>query len=328
MRAFAYRLLEAASTMPERTFRISEGLRLRVAAEGESGARWLRGLGARVAALERAWDVRIGDSFEGGSESLVLSATCGDGAAAILKLGLPGTSNLAQEAHVYRIAAGRGYANLLAHDDEHNALLLERLGRPVADLGLPLRTEQELICQTLHEAWIALTDASGLMTGADKARWLAQFIAKTWSALDVPCPRSTIDLALEYADDRLRAYDPAKCLLVHGDGHEYNTLLSPDPPVDGVRRCKFIDPDGLFAEPAYDLGVLMRGGNDELLEGDAIALGHARCAALSAWAGVEPTPIWQWGFIERVSTGLLMTQLGMDGGRETLAIAQQWALAV
>ena len=94
---------------------------------------------------------------------------------------------------------------------------------------------------------------------------------------------------------------------------------------DEALRCKFVDPDGLFADPAYDLGILMRGWNDDLLAGDALALGRARCALLAALTGVDEEPIWQWGFIERVSTGLLLTQLGLPDARDTLAIAEHWA---
>ncbi len=305
-------------------FQLTEALRLRARADGESGARWIDGLGEQVASLERDWDIHASDSLAGGSESLVLDVMRADGTPAILKLGLPGTSDLTHEANVYHIADGRGYAKLLAHDAERNALLLERLGRAVGDLGLPVRTQLELICATLPHAWVSLGGAAGLMTGAAKARWLADFIARTFSALEGPCSRATIDRALAFAEDRERAHAPSNCVLVHGDCHEHNTLLLPG---IGGHRCKFVDPDGLFAEPAYDLGILMRGFDDALLAGDVLQLGRARCAWLSGRTGVDETAIWQWGYIERVSTGLLMTQLGMPDGRDTLAIAERWSLS-
>ena len=304
-----------------RSFQLTDALRLRVRAQGESGVRWIRGLDECVSSLERDWQIRVGESLAGGSESLVLQATCADGALAIVKVGLPGSADLAQEARVYRIARGRGYATLLAYDASRNALLLERLGRPIAELGLPVRAQLEQICATLRIAWIPLPGASGLMTGAEKARWLARFIVETAAALTNACHSRVIDRALLFADARERAHAPANCVLVHGDCHEYNTLSR----VDGASGYKFVDPDGLFAEPAYDLGILMRGWNDEMLAGDALALGRARCVGLSGLTGVDEEPIWQWGFIERVSTGLLMTQLGMTDGRVTLEIAERWS---
>jgi streptomycin 6-kinase len=311
--------------MTTRSFQLTDALRLRAQTHGESGAAWIRGLDACVTGLERDWRIRVGESLAGGSESLVLNATRADGTPAILKVGLPGSADLAAEARVYRIANGRGYAALLAHDDARNALLLERLGRPIAELGLTIRAQLELICSTLHTAWIALNGANGMMTGAEKARWLADFIVATAATLDQPCDRVVLDRALAFAAARERAHDPANCVLVHGDCHEYNTLLCADALADGALRCKFVDPDGLFADPAYDLGILMRGWNDELLAGDALALGRGRCALLAALTGVDEDAIWQWGFIERVSTGLLLTQLGLPDARDTLAIAEHWA---
>jgi hypothetical protein len=35
--------------------------------------------------------------------------------------------------------------------------------------------------------------------------------------------------------------------------------------------------------------------------------------------------IWQWGFVERVSTGLYSMQLGHDGAGEFLEVADRWA---
>ena len=35
--------------------------------------------------------------------------------------------------------------------------------------------------------------------------------------------------------------------------------------------------------------------------------------------------IWQWGFVERVSTGLYSMQLGHDGAGEFLEVADRWS---
>jgi streptomycin 6-kinase len=41
--------------------------------------------------------------------------------------------------------------------------------------------------------------------------------------------------------------------------------------------------------------------------------------------GVDETAIWQWGFVERVSSGLHVMSLGLSGGDEFLAVADRWA---
>lgn len=116
------------------------------------------------------------------------------------------------------------------------------------------------------------------------------------------------------------AYSPNNSVLVHGDAHADNALL-----VDGeTLRCKFIDPDGLYAEKACDLAVPMRDWSHELLAGDTVRRGRARCELLAELSGVDERAIWQWGFIERVSTGLVMLEIGMKSeGSEALAVADR-----
>ena len=71
---------------------------------------------------------------------------------------------------------------------------------------------------------------------------------------------------------------------------------------------KLVDPDGLEAEPEYDLGIIMREDPVELLRGDPMG----RAERLAARSGLDATAIWEWGVVERVSTGLLGTQVGLQ----------------
>ncbi len=50
----------------------------------------------------------------------------------------------------------------------------------------------------------------------------------------------------------MAAHDDERAVLVHGDVHEWNALQAPG------GGFKLVDPDGLLAEPEYDLGVVMR----------------------------------------------------------------------
>jgi streptomycin 6-kinase len=56
--------------------------------------------------------------------------------------------------------------------------------------------------------------------------------------------------------------------------------------------------------------------------------GAARSAAqrlLGHLTGVDPQAIWEWGFVERVSTGLLAMQVGAEQvGRQLLKVAHHW----
>lgn len=111
-------------------------------------------------------------------------------------------------------------------------------------------------------------------------------------------------------------------MLAHGDAHPWNTLLVPN---DAPRRFKFVDPDGLFIERAYDLAIMMREWTSELCAGDPLVLGSRRCRRIAELTGVDPEPIWQWGFIECTSTGLLCLKIGYEGAHQMLAVADAWA---
>ena len=69
----------------------------------------------------------------------------------------------------------------------------------------------------------------------------------------------------------------------------------------------------------------MREWSADLLAGDPLRRGWARCHRLAALSDVDPDAIWAWGFVERVSTGLLCLKHGMDEGRPMLAVADAWA---
>ena len=69
----------------------------------------------------------------------------------------------------------------------------------------------------------------------------------------------------------------------------------------------FVDPDGFVADRAYDLGVAMRDWSERLLEPQTLAgLPRISARTLAERSGVDATRIWEWGFIERVSTGLYL----------------------
>ena len=300
---------------------LPDATRMRAEAMDEPGRRWMAALDASMAHLEEAWDARFGAVLRGGSESLVAEATLADGRGAVVKLGLPAYGDLSGEARVYRLAAGRGYAELLAWDPSVNALLLERLGAPLREASPTTESQLAALCRTLEDAWTALPDAEGLMTGAEKARWLKDFIEEKWSALGRPCERAARDRALSFAEEREDAFTPADAVLVHGDAHAENALLAPSLPGG---RFKFVDPDGLHAEKACDLAVPMREYSAELLAGDTERLARERCETLAAATDVDATAIWQWGYMERVSTGLTMLDIGMrEEGLESLAVADR-----
>jgi streptomycin 6-kinase len=177
-------------------------------------------------------------------------------------------------------------------------MLLERLGPNLAELGLAVPQILDAIASTLRSFWRPVADADGLRTGADKAVWLSRYIQTTWDDLDRPCERAVIDRALTYCDRRAAAFDPERAVLVHGDAHGWNTLQA------GSDTYKFVDVEGLWSEREHDLAVAMREYNEPLMLGDTPRLVRDRAELLAQRCGVDARTVWEWGFIERVSTGL------------------------
>jgi streptomycin 6-kinase len=306
-------------------FDVPDTVRRKALGLGAPGANWLANLDRIVRELASEWELLIGRVLPGGTEALVAEARTAEGEDAVLKIPVPGLDRTNRELGTLLAAQGRGYVRVFRYDASRGALLLERLGPQLAELGLPIETQIEAICCTLNEAWLQPPDDTPYESGAAKARNLASFIEATWRELGEPCTARAVDTALRFAAIRGEAFDPATAVLAHGDAHAWNTLAVPG---TVPLRFKFVDPDGLFIERAYDLGISMREWGAELLAGDPLALGRRRCHLLSRLTGVEPEPIWQWGFVERVSTGLLLLKLGLDAvAQEFLAVADVWASA-
>lgn len=294
---------------------------------GPVGEAWLAGLEGLRDELAHQWGLSFGDPMHGGSEALVLPATRADGTRAILKAIVPGSETWESEVAVLIAADGKGYARVLEHDAGRRAVLLERLGPTLRSLGYSTETQLRILCRAMTAAWRRPPPGLHLMNGAEKADGLAEFIDQMVAAVGLACEQRTIDLARKYCRRRRAAFDPATAMLCHGDAHADNLLFpGSDPP-----EFRFIDPDGLFIEPAYDAGLPLREYNEELLGGDAYALGRARAALLAELTGVDLEAAWEWGFTERVTTGLLLVHLGaadgVRGGRATLAIADAWSAA-
>lgn len=279
----------------------------RVAGAGQ----WINDLPGIIARLEQEWSIAVGRPYDGGTEAFVAEAALRDGTPAVVKLLIPGAAdNARNEITALRLADGQGCARLLREDAARGALLLERLGRSLHDLALPIAQRREILCATAAGLWRPAAGC-GLPTGADKGRWLADFIAVTWEELGHPCSERAVAYALACAESRIAAHRDERAVLVHGDVHQWNVLEAPG-------GFKLIDPDGLLAEAEYDMGIVMREDPRQLMRGDP----RDRARWLARRCGLDPTAIWEWGVVERVSTGLLCTRIDLQpAGREMLGAA-------
>lgn len=312
--------------MSGREIKISENVHHKVAALGKVGARWLAELPALVEQIEQDWQIKVGQTLHGGSEAFVALVTTAEGEKAVLKVSIPSTEVSIipdRESLVLRLGAGYGYAHLLRYDTNRRALLLEALGPKLEDLNFSSRAQLEIICATLQKSWVRVPPETPLPDGVEAGNWHHNFMTTLWQKLNRPGSEAVFETGLRFSENRARAYDPSTAVLVHGDAHSNNVLQVPGEST----RFKLIDPDGVIAEPACDLGVLMREWPDELLV-NPVKVGRERCELLAELTGVDPNAIWEWGFIQVVSTGLLFLSIGQTlPGQKLLSIADAWTRA-
>ena len=303
-------------------------VRQRAAHLGAPGAAWLAGLPELVAELETRWSITVGRPLPGGTAAFVAQARTAEGDAVVLKIEPPDPDlHPAGQLRTLEAARGQGYAQLLAHDLEHRALLIEALGPRLSTLGLPPERQLDILGALLARAWqVPRPDGATLQQAQEKALVLAHLVRTLWTDLGRPCSEDVVDLALTYARRRRDATDLDRAVVVHGDPHPDNALQVLTARAGAEAGFVFVDPDGFLADPAYDLGVVLRGWCDELLAGDAAQTARRYCRLLAQQTGADETAIWEWGFLERVSTGLYLLRLeAYDLGRRYLESAERLA---
>lgn len=296
--------------------RLQPLVRARVTGLGDVGAAWVEALPGRLGELAAAWDLELGRGLPGGSASYVVRGRTGGGDERVVKVALPGQeAALAREAAVLAAADGRGYVRLLAHDggaDGSPALLLESLGPSLDAALLPPEQVLDVVADLLRTAWRVPVPAGTADAGdaavtpgpRSRAVVLAALVREADARHPGVCDPAVRDHALTLATDLAATDDPGRWVPCHGDPHPANVLRRGE-------GWALVDPDGVRADPAYDLGVLVREWTHRVRRSeDPRALVAGWCARLGERTGTDPARIEAWGFLERVSTGLHVVDFG------------------
>jgi streptomycin 6-kinase len=283
--------------------------RAKVNALGAAGAAWAAALPEVLAQLEELWAIKIGRAIPGGSASYVARATTENGDEAVVKIAIT-DEGLAQQVTTLDRAAGRGYVRLFAADLDRKAILLEALGPSLQRSAKTPEEQLTLLAETVMLAW---EDPEGRRPprGEDKASSLHDLIGRLWNEVDHRTSAEVLNQAMAYAE-RLAFVADSELVVVHGDPHPGNLLLVPRPRAGAETGYCFVDPDGFVADRAYDLGVMLRDWTTRLRQRDDRATLEGYCDLLAGITDVDPTRIWQWGFVERVSTGLYLMSFGAE----------------
>lgn len=303
---------------------IPSNIQNKLNALGDEGIRWKKELNTVIDCIEKEWSISLEQILEGGSEAFVAKCTLKNQEKGILKLFMPqleGNSEFEQQVEALRVLNGAGYVKLLKYDAKKEAVLLECLGEPLSEFDYSIRDQMKIICGLLKKTWIPLDENQKLRPMGQLIGWFQDFILATWERLEKPCSKEIIDRALLFLESRRKNLSLYQSVLIHGDPHADNILKTLD---SDELSYKLIDPDGIIGEPAYDLGILVREWVEEL--GDApLEKANERVLLLHNETGVEMQSIWEWAFIQSVSTGLFLKAIQEHGlGDSLLRIAQDW----
>ncbi|MBA2621749.1 MAG: phosphotransferase [Acidobacteria bacterium] len=256
----------------------------------ESGERWLADLPDLIAEISEKWSLAVGESFPDLSYNYVTPCICADGTNAVLKIGYnEKDSVISSEAKFLTLLDGKGAVKLLGFDEDHCALLLERLmpGESLARL-----------CQTNDEkaALIAIDVMRKICRPPPKNHdfpTLENWISKLQTAAETEFAPRSVAKALNYFEELSDASE--QNLLLHGDLHHENIL--------SATRESFlaIDPKGVVGNVGYEIAVFLN--NQRRLIRSRQNLRDILAERVEQFAEsleIEPRKLRKWAFVQAV----------------------------
>jgi streptomycin 6-kinase len=307
-------------------FRVQPNVQAFAESLGVLGHRWLDALPAIIGQQCQAWSLELRETLPGGSRSHVCRVIRSDGGRAVLKLALP-EPGFETQMLTLMAAQGRGYVKVFAHDMGNGAFLLESLGSPIHALVHDVPAVLTVTAETLLQAWQVKAESLPVLAATEhKAASLLALVQGLATKLGLEAVQA-VDLAVRFAHQRLEARHPERQVVVHGDPHTENLLQVEQARVGAESGFVFVDPEGFVCEPEYDLGVAVRDWNAELsLCNDPRVTLRGWCEQLAEQTATDAEAIWQWAYLERVSTGLYLQHHGLPHlGRPFLAMASELA---
>ena len=287
-----------------------------VVQHGEAGRLWLGRLPGLVELLAARWSLKVGPPFPSLSYNYAAPAEGAGGERLVLKVGVP-VPELLSEAEALRLFGGRGAVRLVDSDARSGALLLERI-EPGTQL-VALCEEDDAAATSaaagvMKKLWRPVPGVHDFPTAADWGEGLVR-MREHFGGGTGPFPRRLVEEAETlYAELLASASEP---VLTHGDLHHGNVLAGPG----GTWLA--IDPKGLVAEPAYEVGALLRNPMPRLLRRpDPVRVTERRIAQLSDELGIERARVRGWGLAQAVLSECWTVEDTGGPGEYGLAVAE------
>lgn len=283
-----------------------------VARESDARQAWLDSLPELVDGLLQRWScVPVGRMMHG-EVGIIVPVRRLDATAAVMKVSFPHPGN-AHEADAFATWHGRGAVRLYERDDDHFAMLLERVGSGTL-------AELEDVDETITVAGqlarrLAVSAPPELPRLSDRAPRWAESLRRDDEVLGHPLPKpvqaAAVATVLELGRDQPDT-------LVHGDLHCANVLRADREP------WLVIDPKGYVGDSAYDALTVLAARFEELqaaadlktallrwltIFADAAGVdrerarrwAQARAVTAAYWGRAHADPAWKIEAIGRVA---------------------------
>jgi streptomycin 6-kinase len=277
---------------------IPEGLRKTIEqVQGERGLQWLAGLPDLLHYCCERWSLELEPPFKGLSYNLVLPGRLINGKEIVLKLGVP-CRELTTECAALILFNGSGAVHLLEHDSARGILLMERVTPGTTVSGLLNERQATSVAAKLMKKLWRVSPADHLFQSL--ADWFLAFtrLRNDFSGGSGPFPDGLITRAEHSFDELNQNASTEACMVLHGDLHHANILLSKE-------EWLAIDPKGIVGDPGYEVGPFMlnrlppAASNSELTE-----LFHQRLIIFSDELRIDKNRLARWAFCHAVLSAL------------------------
>ncbi len=277
----------------DHTFRVPAALHDSFAGTTE-GDPWLAALPGLVEELERHWDVRIGEPFEGGMASWSAPASRADGTDVVVKLAFP-HREAREEGTALQLWGGEGAVLLLDEDRERRALLIERCqpGTTLRDTGLPVEDALSIGAELLRRLWREPGNPSAYERVADVTAEWAVDVRRRVERQSPPFDVGLVELGASLLES-LPASAARDTVVVHGDFNPGNVLAATREP------WLAIDPHPMVGDPAYDPSQFLLQVDDPFEHAYPPAVLVHRFEFFGDLVGEDPRRMFAWAVAREV----------------------------
>lgn len=260
---------------------------------GEEGEKWLTNIPTLIKLYEEKWQIECFDPFQL-SYNYVLPAKTRSGEQVVLKISFPNNHEFRSEINALKLYEGNGAINVIREDVENKVVLLERAvpGTRVGDVQ-PDGKQITLVSETIKKIHkpVQPQDDLGFPTLVDWAkafeRYRGNFDIKTG-----PIPKRMFEEAAEIFSQY--TVDDGSCILLHGDLHNDNILLS-------ERGWLAIDPKGVIGNQEFEVGTYLRNPLADLPKNSNVKLIEKnRILQFSEELGLDKRNLQKWTFANAI----------------------------